>query len=96
MLHGRPDKILTNVPQSFRNAHVAASMGVVKLNEDSRDGLEILREPYTTFVKDEVVSYGVLRVLGGVGLNLISKIDEGKIAKELLFKFLQKEGIGNC
>lgn len=74
---------------------MAACGGVVKLSENSGDDLETLRKPYTTILKDEVVAYGAVRVFGRIGLNLLTKFEEGGVVEELLFKFLQEKIIDN-
>ena len=74
---------------------MAACGGVVKLSENSGDDLETLRKPYTTILKDEVVAYGAVRVFGRIGLNSLTKFEEGGVVEELLFKFLQEMIIGN-
>lgn len=74
---------------------MAAGGGVVKLSENSGDDMETLGKPYATILKDEVVADGAVRVFGRIGLNSLTKFEEGGVVEELLFKFLQEMIIGN-
>lgn len=74
---------------------MAAGGGVVKLSENSGDDMETLGKPYATILKDEVVADGAVRVFGRIGLNLLTKFEEGGVVEELLFKFLQEKIIDN-
>lgn len=71
---------------------MATSGSIVEFCEDSGDGLETFGKPYTTLLKYEVMTYGVVRVLRRIVLNAVAKVHEEGIVEELLFKFLQKKG----
>ena len=64
LLHRWPDEICTDASQGLCHSHVAASGSVVEFCEDGGDGLKTFGKPYTTLLKDEVMTYGAVGVEG--------------------------------